>query len=143
MTSVTNASKPQPAPEPGKHGRRMSRVGFLAKHPPVFWRKARALDKLVPLWQFDRLSPDSGYLSCVLKYDTPNGNTLCALNYSDISRYVQVDKYQFDQWGYLVWEYAIATASKEIIEEVGLYVMLCDIAVFGSPFAPFTIRGND
>ncbi len=119
----------------------MLRVEFLAKHPPAFWRKARALDKLVPLWRFDRLSPDSGYLSCILIYDTPNGHTLSALNYSDVNRYVQVDEYQFAQWGYLVWEYAIAAAAKEIAHEVGLYVMLCDVAVFGSPFAPFTLEG--
>lgn len=118
----------------------MLRVEFLAQHPPAFWRKARALDRLVPVWHFDRLSPDSGYLSCVLRYDTPNGNSLFALSHSDVCRYVKVDEYHLAQWGYLVWEQAIGAAARDILHEVGLYVLFCDIAVFGSPFAPFTLE---
>ena len=117
----------------------MFRVEFLAKFPPAFWRKARALDRLVMEWGFDSLSADSGYLSCVLRYDTPSGVALFALSRSDVKRYVQVDKYHLDQFGYLAWESAICAASKEIVAEIGLYVMLCDIEVFGSPFNSFTI----
>lgn len=109
----------------------MLRVEFLAKIPPAFWRKARELDALVLDWRFDRLSDDSGYLSCTLRYDTPSGNSLWALSRSDVNRYVQVDKYQYSRWGYLAWEYALDAAAREIEEEIGLYVMFCDREVFG------------
>lgn len=117
----------------------MFRVEFLAKFPPAFWRKARASDRLVMEWGFDSLSADSGYLSCVLRYDTPSGVALFALNRADVNRYIQVDKYHLEQFGYLAWEHPIRAAAKEIVAEIGLYVMLCDIEVFGSPFNSFTI----
>lgn len=117
----------------------MLRVEFLAKFPPAFWRKARASDHLVMDWGFDSLSVDSGYLSCVLRYDTPSGVALFALNRADVNRYVQVDKSLLDRFGYLAWESAICAAAEEIMAEIGLYVMLCDIEIFGSPFNSFTV----
>lgn len=117
----------------------MLRVEFLAKFPPAFWRKARESDRLVMDWGFDSLSVDSGYLSCVLRYDTPSGDTLFALNRADVKRYIQVDKSLLDRFGYLAWVYLICAASKEIVAEIGLYVMLCDIEIFGSPLNSFTI----
>ncbi len=108
-------------------------VEFLARTPPAFWQKGRTLNRIVPVWHYAPLAPTCGYLSCVLRYDTPSGNTLYALNRSDICRYVSVDEDRYQLFGAWAFEHPLMDAAADILPEINLYIELCDIAVFGHP----------
>lgn len=121
-------------------------IEHLAKFPPRYWSKAREGGRMVIKWRVDDYSRKPGVfpvdieLRAYLEYTSEDGVEFSPIPngiYRPLSAGYKDDPVAIESVDDPAWVNAIAAAARQLEWEIGLYIMLCDIKVFGDVY-----RGN-